>query len=152
MGPFFGSCWGHQLLGKLAGGRVVTDRERAEVGTFEITVTDEGKRDPLLTGYPEAFAVQLGHNDHVEEPPADLRVLASPGRGRCQIIRWGERPAYGSQFHSEMGQQEMRDRARVYQDRYLGASEEAFEAFASQLRPSPAADGLLDRFLSLYAD
>jgi GMP synthase (glutamine-hydrolysing) len=149
--PFFGSCWGHQFLGQITGGRVVTDKARSEVGTFDIELTPAGRRDPLLVGVPDRFAVQLGHNDQIEPHAPEVVVLASTPACTCQLIRLGDKPAYGSQFHSEMGMPEMLQRAKVYQGRYLGEDEAAYQAFAAQLRPSPEADGLLDRFLTLYS-
>nr|HRC85651.1 hypothetical protein [Thermoanaerobaculia bacterium] len=132
-------------------GAVITDKERAEVGTFDLELTPAGKADPLLDGLPEQFAVQLGHNDQIEPAPAELVVLASTPSCLCQLVRLADRPVYGSQFHSEMGEPEMRQRARLYQDRYLGADEDAYQRFLGRLRPSPQADGLLDRFLRLYS-
>ncbi|HEX4955903.1 MAG TPA: type 1 glutamine amidotransferase [Thermoanaerobaculia bacterium] len=147
--PFFGSCWGHQFIGRALGGTVITDPAGSEVGTFDLELTAEGERDPLLAGLPRRFAVQLGHNDRIDQPPPGLVALASSERCRLQLVRLADRPVYGSQFHSEMGEQEMRRRAKVYQDRYLG-DDDAYAAFVAKLRPSPEADGLLDRFLSLY--
>lgn len=148
--PFFGSCWGHQLMVQVLGGTVVTDLESKEVGSFEISVTEEGQRDPLLSGLPGSFTVQLGHKDRVEEPPAGIEVLATSERCSHQLIRVQGKPAYGSQFHSEMSDEDMRERLRMYQRLYLGNGSSEVAAFERSLRPSPVADGLLDRFLTLY--
>ena len=147
--PFFGSCWGHQFLGRILGGTVVTDEAAKEVGTYDAFLTDDGRRDPLTADLPERFAVQLGHKDQIVAAPSGLVTLASTERCRHQLVRVAGKPAYGSQFHSEMSEADMRARVRVYRS-YLEGGEEAVAAFDSQLRPSPEADGLLDRFLTLY--
>lgn len=148
--PFFGSCWGHQLMAQVLGGTVVTDEAAKEVGTFEIEVTEAGRRDPLLDGFPPRFTVQLGHKDRVEEPPPGIEVLASTGRCRHQLVRLQGKPAYGSQFHSEMSDEDMRQRLRMYRRFYLDDGSGEVDAFERSLRPSPEADRLLGRFLDLY--
>ena len=40
--PTFASCWGFQALAKALGGEVVTDLRRAELGTVEVFLTDQG--------------------------------------------------------------------------------------------------------------
>lgn len=148
--PFFGSCWGHQFMAQVLGGTVVTDRDTKEVGTFEVSVTEDGHDDPLLAGLPGRFFVQLGHNDRVDAEPPGLEVLATSALCRHQLIRVKGKPAYGSQFHSEMNDVDMRARLRMYHKLYLGDGQRAVAAFEESLQPSPVADRLLDRFLSLY--
>jgi len=146
--PFFGSCWGHQFLAQVLGGTVVTDVDRKEVGTFPIAITTEGRRDPLLADLPPTFAVQLGHNDHIADEPPGIRVLASTERSLHQLIRVDGKPVYASQFHSEMNDDDMRARLKMYPVGYLNPDEVA--TFEAGLAPSPVADLLLDRFLTLY--
>lgn len=147
--PFFGSCWGHQFLGEVLGGRVETDEAASEVGTFDAFLTETGRRDPLTAELPERFAIQLGHKDHITRAPTDLETLASSERCPRQLVRVAGKPAYGSQFHSEMSIADMKARVRIYQSYVPGGAEEVAR-FDAALRPSPEADGLLDRFLSLY--
>ena len=42
--PTFASCWGFQAMAAALGGEVITDMSRAELGTVEVFLTDEGKR------------------------------------------------------------------------------------------------------------
>ena len=46
--PTFASCFGFQAMVAAAGGRIETDTTRAELGTFEVTLTEAGRRDPLF--------------------------------------------------------------------------------------------------------
>jgi len=149
--PLFGSCWGHQFMAKSLGGQVIVDRDNSEVGSFEITLTQRGAEDPLLEHLPSSFFVQLGHNDRVSCLPDGWVELASSERCPNQIIRLDGKPVYGTQFHSEMNQDRLRERLEVYLQEYV-PDQEAFNDLMARLRPSPHSDRILDRFLTLYAE
>ncbi len=144
--PFFGSCYGHQFLVRALGGRVIHDQSREEVGTFEIELTADGTSDPLLLGLPRRFDVHLGHHDRVVDLPPNIVPLAHSARCPNQLIRVVDKPVYGSQFHSEMTLQHIRERLLMYADEYL---EDDGESLSSLLRATSYADGLLRRFLDL---
>ena len=148
--PLFGSCWGHQFLADLGGGRVVEDRARAEVGSYPIELTDSGRRDPLLAGSPPRFYVQLGHNDRVTALGPGWLELARSELCPFQIIRRADLPVYGTQFHSEMDQERLRERIEVFLRGYV-ADDDAHRDILWRLRPSLEADRLLQTFLELYA-
>lgn len=148
--PVFGSCWGHQFLAELGGGRVIEDRERAEVGSFPVALTGAGLSDPLFAGFPPRFHVQLGHNDRVAELGPGWLELA---RSECcphQAIRLTDRPVYGTQFHSEMDEERLRERILVFLKGYV-ADDDEHRDILWRLRPSIEADRILQTFLELYA-
>ncbi|MDX1644433.1 MAG: type 1 glutamine amidotransferase [Thermoanaerobaculia bacterium] len=146
--PFFGSCWGHQFLAVALGGRVVTDRYTSEVGTFAVELEAAGRRDPLLAQFPRRFQAQMGHHDYVSELAPGTDSLARSDRCPNQIVKVVGKPAYSTQFHSELGRRQLLERLRLYQDDYLpeGRSMEEMEA---AIRPSPAVRPLLRRFLEM---
>jgi len=148
--PLFGACWGHQFLVKTTGGTVVEDPEQEEIGTYSLDLTDVGIRDPLFSEFPVSFWTQLGHKDSVTKLGPGWRELAYSARSRNQAIRFGDKPVYGTQFHSELNEERLRERLLVYLDDYVGGQEE-FERIIRGLRPSIDADGLMARFLELYA-
>ena len=148
--PVFGSCWGHQFLAELGGGRVIEDRDRAEVGSFPVTLTGDGLSDPLFAGYPPRFHVQLGHNDRVSELGPGWLELARSERCPFQTIRLADRPVYGTQFHSEMDEERLRERILVFLKGYV-ADDTAHREILWRLRPSIEADRILQTFLELYA-
>lgn len=148
--PFLGSCWGHQFLAWALGGEVVTDHARSEVGTFDVHLTPEGRRDPLLAGFPDTFPVHLGHHDLVSELPPGMVELAYSELGRNQVIRVAGQPAYGTQFHCEMTSARMAERLRMYTDEYLAGDDDQGR-IEDILRPTPEAEGLLCRFLQAVA-
>jgi GMP synthase (glutamine-hydrolysing) len=148
--PLFGACWGHQFLADLGGGTVIEDRERSEVGTFPIRLTEAGIADPLFSEFPERFHVQLGHNDRVRELGPGWLELARSELCPFQVIRLADKPVYGTQFHSEMDEERLRERILVFLEDYVG-DEEAHRKILWRLRPSIEADRLLQLFLEMYA-
>jgi GMP synthase (glutamine-hydrolysing) len=148
--PVFGACWGHQLLADLGGGTVIEDKERSEVGTFEIQLTPAGIADSLLAEFPGRFHVQLGHNDRVSELGPGWVDLAQSEVCPNQLIRLDGKPVYGTQFHSEMDEGRLRERILVFLKDYV-ADEAAYQKILQSLRPSIEADRLLELFLERYA-
>jgi GMP synthase (glutamine-hydrolysing) len=148
--PVFGACWGHQFLADLGGGTVIEDKERSEVGTFPIRLTEAGIADPLLADFPEQFHVQLGHNDRVSDLGPGWLELAQSELCPNQIIRLEDRPVYGTQFHSEMDEERLRERILIFLRDYVADEEEHLKILWS-LRPSIEADRLLELFLERYA-
>jgi GMP synthase (glutamine-hydrolysing) len=57
---------------------------------------------------------------------------------------------YGTQFHSELDEHRLRERLQIYGRHYV-ADDTEHQRILDGLRPSPAADRLLRRFLELYA-
>ena len=149
--PVFGSCWGHQFMALTAGGEVIVDRDNSEVGTFEVSLTPDGRNDPLFEGFPATFFVQLGHKDRVSRLAGDWAELAASELCPNQVIRLDGKPVYGTQFHSEMNENHLRERLQVYLQEYVPDPEE-YKHLLARLQPSPDADRILDRFLSLYAE
>ena len=148
--PVFGSCWGHQFLAAVTGGSVIEDADRSEIGSTPIQLTAAGRADPLFEGFPERFHVQLGHKDRVAELGPGWVDLAVSELCPNQAIRLSGKPVYGTQFHSEMNEDRLRERLEVYVDSYVPDREEFLEIIR-RLRPSVEADGIMRRFLEIYA-
>ncbi len=96
-----GICYGHQLLGKVLGGRVGR-APRPEFGPTPIEVL---AGDPLFKGVPRRFTVWMSHNDAVLEPPPGAEVLARSPGSPVAAMRWGDR-VYGVQWHPEVAHSE----------------------------------------------
>jgi GMP synthase (glutamine-hydrolysing) len=147
--PVIGVCWGHQFLAKVTGGTVVEDPEQTEIGTYSVSLNPDGEADPLFAEFPSPFWAQLGHKDSVGSLGPGWRELATSERSRNQAIRLGDKPVYGTQFHSDLNEERLRERLLVYFDDYV-EDEEDYERILRRLRPSIDADRLLERFLELY--
>lgn len=148
--PLFGACWGHQFMVKATGGAVVEDPEQTEIGTYAIELTPEGVADPLFAEIPSPFWAQLGHKDSAASLGPGWIELARSERSRYQAIRLAGKPVYGTQFHSELNEERLRQRLLVYLDAYVKDQGE-YDRIIRSLRPSIDADRLLARFLELYA-
>jgi len=97
--PFLGACSGNSLLGTFCGGKI--SRKYAEpVGGANITLTEEGKQDPLLEGFPTTFRVMLGHKEACEEVPPGSTLLAGSEACPVQMFRV-KNNVYATQFHPE---------------------------------------------------
>jgi GMP synthase (glutamine-hydrolysing) len=149
--PLFGACWGHQFLVTATGGKVVEDPEQEEIGTYSVTLTPDGRADPIFDEFPSPFWAQLGHKDSAVELGAGWKELGFTDRSRNQAIRLADKPVYGTQFHSELNEERLRERLQVYLDDYIGGDQEEFERIIRGLRPSIDADRMMARFLELYA-
>jgi GMP synthase (glutamine-hydrolysing) len=132
------------------GGKVIEDQARAEVGTYPIQLTAAGVADPLFEGLPDRFSVQLGHNDRVTEIGPNWQELAVSDLCPFQVIRYRDRPVYGTQFHSELDEVRFRDRLDMYRQSYA-ADDTTYEEVVRTLRPTVIADGIMARFLAVYA-
>lgn len=144
--PTFASCFGFQALVVAGGGRVETDRDRAEVGTFALTVTDDGRKDPWTAHLPETFTAQLGHKDHAVVLPAGVRNLASSVRSPNQALRVDGLPVVGTQFHPELDKAAQTTRYLSYRDSY-GPGDVPDDPILRSIRETPEASGLLRRWL-----
>ena len=93
-----GVCLGAQLMGKAAGA-VHCHSPQKEVGTVELTLTEEGKKDPYLKDLPASFMAGSWHNDMPGVTQDSLVLAYSAGCPR-QIIKYAPK-AYGFQCHLE---------------------------------------------------
>lgn len=148
--PVFGICWGHHFLARAFGGEVVTDAQREEIGTYDIELTEAGSQDPLFQTTSATFAANLVHHDSITKLPPGFVELASSDACRYQVIRWGDRPVVGTQFHGELDKPQLTHRLGLYQSEYLEDLEQA-KAVIEGLRPTPQAGNVLRRFLDLYS-
>ena len=99
--PVLGVCFGHQVLGKVLGGKVERNPAGREMGTVDVEVTRAGRTDPVLGPFFPVFKAQATHVDSVVEPPAGAVVLAFSELEGCAAMRVGKN-VYGVQFHPEI--------------------------------------------------
>lgn len=104
--PYLGICLGLQTLAKAAGGKVVKSPIK-EVGfkgpngkPFIISLTTEGKKDPLFKGMKDNFPVFQLHGETVELTP-EMKLLGKGEFCQNQIVKVGAK-AYGIQCHFEL--------------------------------------------------
>jgi GMP synthase (glutamine-hydrolysing) len=121
--PYWGSCLGVQLLAASLGARVYSGTQ-PEVGVLPVTLTEDGRSDPVFAGLPPEFLTLQWHGDTFDLPDGATLLASSPAYPN-QAFRVGQ-TAYGVQFHVEVTEQMAREWAQVpayaeYADRVLGA-------------------------------
>ena len=103
--PAFGSCWGVQVEGAVAGGEARRNPKGPEFGfARRLAPTADGRGHPLLAGRPPAFDAPAIHLDAVVVPPPSCAVLASNEILPLQAaeIRHGDGVFWGVQYHPEL--------------------------------------------------
>ena len=93
-----GVCLGAQFIGEALGARFDHSPNR-EIGFFPITLTEEGKRDPIFSAFPPKFTVGHWHGD-MPGLTQESKVLATSEGCPRQIVRYAS-TIYGFQCHFE---------------------------------------------------
>jgi GMP synthase (glutamine-hydrolysing) len=97
--PFLGACSGNGLLGSYLGAGI-SGRYSEPVGGARVSLTGEGKLDPLLSGFPDQIEVLLGHKEACDITPDGATLLIRGDACPVQMFRVG-RNVYATQFHPE---------------------------------------------------
>lgn len=148
--PMFATCYGFQAMVHAVGGRVIHDPEQVEVGTFDLQLTEAGRRDELLGELPPQFKAQQGHKDRAEHLPPNLLHLAYSERCPHQALRVKDKPIWAVQFHPELDEHGNRSRYVHYLEHYAPhLTPEEVERELECFDHSPEASSLLSRFLRL---
>jgi GMP synthase (glutamine-hydrolysing) len=145
--PTFASCFGFQALVLAGGGDMVRDPSRAEVGTFDIELTEHGLQDPLLAPFAPRLAVQLGHKDHATRLPAGIHNLARSELSPFQATRVDGTSIFATQFHPELDREGNLYRFLAYRAAYAGSAADDDDGVAAGMRETPEATSLLPRWL-----
>lgn len=98
--PILGICYGHQLLADILGGKVGYNPHEKEFGTWDIYLTEEGKKDKLLGILPEKFKGHEAHSQSVLVLPSDAKILAYNENDSIQSFVYKD-CIWGTQFHPE---------------------------------------------------
>lgn len=96
--PILGICYGLQLIGKFAGGRVLGGKLK-EFGKKILHVKKNGR---LLKGLSKKEIVWMSHGDLVAELPKDFDILASTDACKIAAFENNNKKLYGIQFHAEV--------------------------------------------------
>ena len=113
-------------------------------------MTDAGKHDPLLTGFPKQIDVLLGHKEAVDTTPKGATLLMTGRDCPVQMFRVGEN-VYATQFHPEGDAEEFSLRIDTYRNHGYFKPHEAKELKKRvSLKPTPYAQAILRRFVDRY--
>jgi len=97
--PILGICYGWQLMAKLLGGKVVS--ERKEYGPEEIFFLEN-----IFNLEKSIFNVIMSHGDSVKQIPHDFKIVASTKHVPCAAAVNQEKQFFGIQFHPELNDTE----------------------------------------------
>jgi GMP synthase (glutamine-hydrolysing) len=127
---------------------VEQDKSRAEVGTFPLRLTPEGKNDPLFGDLPTPFYAQFGHKDHALGMPSGLTNLAATERCPYQALRVDGKPIYATQFHPELSMTRNRERYMRYIEAYADPEmADTVEEVMARFQETHQATDLLRRYV-----
>ncbi|MBD5778268.1 type 1 glutamine amidotransferase [Pelagicoccus sp. NFK12] len=106
--PFFGICYGAQLLGRALGAHVARHPEGIELGAPAIRISEKGRQHFIFDDVEGAciWSVET-HNDAVLTLPPDCELLASTAHTPVQAFALGDLLT-GVQFHPEMNSEDLR--------------------------------------------
>ena len=148
--PFLGACYGVGTLSRYQGG--IVDGTYAEpVGPVEVSLTPDGRADPLLAGLPPTFTAFVGHKEACRALPPGATLLASSAACPVQMFRVRAN-VYATQFHPELDLPGIRHRVNAYQYSGYFAPDELDEVVA-RLGTVPVEEPhqILANFVGRYA-
>lgn len=148
--PFLGACYGVGTLGVVAGG-VVDGTYGEPVGAVPVSLTEDGRRDPVFGVLPDTFDAFVGHKEAIRVPPPGAVVLATSPDCPVQGFRLGQN-LYATQFHPELDVPGIVTRMAVYRDAGYFAPDE-MDTLVAQVRRAvvDAPPRLLRAFVERYA-
>lgn len=126
--PFLGACYGVGTLG-VHQGAVIDGTYGEPIGPVTITLTDDGRADPLLAGMPASFEAFVGHKEACRVLPPSATLLASSPTCPVEMFRVGTN-LYATQFHPELDVEGISSRIRIYRDYGYYQPDEADDVLA----------------------
>jgi len=148
--PFLGACSGNGLLGSYLGTSIST-RYGEPVGCVTLDITEAGKKDTLLSGFPEQISVLLGHKEACDSLPTGATLLMSGTACPVQMFRVGQN-VYATQFHPEGDSEGFVTRIHAYKHHgYFQPHEAQCLIEAVSQENTPDAQKILQRFVKRYA-
>lgn len=147
--PLFGACYGVGTLGKHQGA-VISGKYAESQAPTAISLTNEGKNDPLLEGVPETFDAIAVHKEACEVLPPHAVLLATSAPCPVQMFRI-KNNLYATQFHPELDLHGLQVRVAIYKNAGYFAPEDGdalvAAAAAADLSHAPR---LLRNFVKRY--
>lgn len=148
--PFLGACSGNGLLGSYLG-TSISNRYPEPVSGATVSLTEAGKKDPLLAGFPTKIRVLLGHKEACDELPDGATLLIEGEACPVQMFRVGQN-IYATQFHPEGDAEGFTVRINVYQHHgYFDPAQAGRLIEMIEKEKTPYAHEILKRFVRRYA-
>jgi GMP synthase (glutamine-hydrolysing) len=145
--PFFGICYGHQLLARATGGQVDFRPCGPEIGTVEVHCLPACAKDPLFGPLPRRFSAHATHAQTVLRLPPGAVPLARNAHEPHHAFRLGD-CAWGVQFHPEFTARVMRAYV-VEQAEKLACTGKSIAPILSTVEQTPFAAQVIRNFARL---
>jgi len=152
--PVIGVCLGSQLLGEAFGAKFENSPFK-EIGSYPITLTQDGISDSLFAHFPTNVPVGHWHGDMPGLLPESKVLAYSQGCPR-QIVRYSEM-AYGFQCHMEFTPEVIELLIEASQDELEELSGRDFVQSTNELRGNSYREmnellyGFLDKLVEKYS-
>ena len=147
--PFLGACSGCGLLGSYLD-TPISRRYAEPVGGTRVSLTDEGRADPLLSGFPDQIDVLCGHKEACDRLPDGAALLLTGEDCPVQMFRIGNN-VYATQFHPEGDSEGFTVRIHAYKHHGYFPPEEAEALIEAVSRcDTPYSRRILKRFVERY--
>ncbi|MFT3798086.1 glutamine amidotransferase-related protein [Microbacterium sp.] len=108
------TCYGIGVAARALGGDV-TRAFPEDTGPAVVTLTDEGRRDPVFGALAQTFTVLTAHKEGIARLPIGATLLVTNDACPVQAYRVGDR-LYATQFHPEPTTRAFTERMAVYRD------------------------------------
>ncbi len=149
--PFLGCCSGNGLLGNYLGASI-SKKYGEPVGGVDIELTDAGKKDRLLAGFPGTFRVLAGHKEACDVVPPGSVLLATSSTCPVQMFRVRNN-VYATQFHPEGDASGFILRINIYKHHGYFPPESAQALIeAVEKEDVGLSNRILRRFVEIYRD
>ena len=147
--PFLGACSGCGLLGDYLA-TSISGKFSEPVSNVSVELTEDGKSDPLLVGFPDQISVLLEHKEACDATPEGAVLLVRGDHCPVQMFRIGQN-VYATQFHPEGDGEGFGIRIDAYKDYgyFDPATAEALKETINQAE-TPFAHEILKRFVKRY--
>jgi len=148
--PFLGACSGCGLLGSYLD-TPISGKHAEPVGGAVVSLTEDGEKDALLSGFPDQITVLLGHKEACDEIPTGASLLIRGEACPVQMFRIGDN-VYATQFHPEGDSEGFTLRIHAYKHHGYFRPEEAQRLIQAVSEHEPQfAQKILKRFVNRYA-
>jgi GMP synthase (glutamine-hydrolysing) len=148
--PFYGICYGHQVLAHAAGGKVDYHPNGEEIGTVPIETHPVAFDDPVFCDLPKTFNAHVTHSQSVLELPEGAIHLASNPFEPRHAFRIGQ-CAWSVQFHPEYSVPIMQLYIRKQAEKLKKKGRDIEELLAA-VQSTPDATRTLTNFARLAAE
>jgi len=147
--PVFAICMGAQILAKLYHGELVDDPTLKEVKTVHLTLTEEGKKHPIMAGLPNHIKGNAFHNQTVTKLPEGAVNLCTGPKDIPYCFAFKDKPIIATQFHIELTRKHLEERLYFYMDKYLPGGEPELKEIMKGIEDRDISQQMLTNFLNL---